>query len=178
MLYPAPIRDIIIELGNKGLFQAKWTEQIHEEWIGNLLKNRSDLSRKKLERTRDFMNKALPDCLIRCYEELIDTIVLPDPNDRHVVAAAIQCNAQVIITSNIKDFPENILQQHDILAVHPDDFFLDQLDLDRPAFLHSIREIRKRLKNPPLGQEEYLFALQKSGLFKIVKELESYAEFF
>ncbi len=156
VLYPAPIRDIIIELSNAGLYQAKWTEQIHEEWIYNLLKNRKDLTRKKLERTKNLMNQAVPDCLVKNYEGLIETIDLPDSKDRHVVAAAIISNCQIIVTSNLKDFPDETLQHFDIIAVNPDDFILDQLDLDHPRVLHSIKVIRERLKSPPLCQEEYL----------------------
>jgi hypothetical protein len=63
VLYPAPLRDFLIELAAGGLFRAKWTDEIHEEWIGNLLANRPDLDRGKLETTRNLMNRAVIDCL-------------------------------------------------------------------------------------------------------------------
>lgn len=78
VLYPAPIRDIIIELGINGMYQAKWTEQIHEEWITNLLENRNDLQRPQLNRTKELMNRAIPDCLVKEYEGLIEVVNLPD----------------------------------------------------------------------------------------------------
>src|SRR4051812_49290832 len=81
VLYPAPIRDLLVELATKDLFWAKWTDEIHEEWISNLLANRKDLSREQLDRTRSTMDKAVPDCLVTGYEALVPTITLPDPKD-------------------------------------------------------------------------------------------------
>src|SRR6056297_1765751 len=89
VLYPAPLRDILIEVAVKGIYKGRWTESIHDEWIENLLVKRSDLTRKQLEKTRERMNKISDDCLIEGYEPLINTLTLPDANDRHVLAAAI-----------------------------------------------------------------------------------------
>jgi hypothetical protein len=87
------------------LFRARWTKEIHDEWISAVLRNRPDLSRSQLERTRDLMNANVRDCVVEGYGELIHGPQLPDPNDRHVVAAAIRCGASVIITYNLADFP-------------------------------------------------------------------------
>ena len=91
------------------LFRAKWTDDIHEEWMRSVLKNRPDLRREQLERTRDLMNAHVRDCLVTGYEDLIDSLALPDPDDRHVLAAAIRAGAEVIVTFNLKDFPPNAL---------------------------------------------------------------------
>ena len=88
-LYPAPLRDFIMEIAAMGLFRAKWTNKIHDEWIRNLLANRNDLSPAKLERTKRLMNEAIPDCLVADYENLIAGLDLPDEDDRHILAAAI-----------------------------------------------------------------------------------------
>jgi len=90
VLYPAPLRDFLMELAAGGLFRAKWSDEIHEEWISNLLANRSDLERAK---TRDLMNRSVMDCLVSGYEHLIPAIQCPDPDDRHVIAAAIHARA-------------------------------------------------------------------------------------
>jgi PIN domain len=90
VLYPAPLRDLLIRLADTGLFRARWTNAIHEEWILNVLENRADLSRERLERTRDLMNEHILDSLVNDYEELIPMLLLPDENDRHVLAAAIR----------------------------------------------------------------------------------------
>ncbi len=89
VLYPAPLRDLLMHLATTDLFRAKWTNEIHQEWIRNLLKNRKDLTLSQLERTRDLMNSHVLDCLVEDYSYLIPTIDLKDKDDRHVVAAAI-----------------------------------------------------------------------------------------
>ena len=104
VLYPAPLRDVLLSLGRAGLYHARWTHQIHDEWMRNLLAQRPDLAEDTLRRTRELMNTAIPDSLIENYEVLIDKIQLPDPEDRHVVAAAIIGHADAIVTFNLKTF--------------------------------------------------------------------------
>lgn len=104
VLYPAPLRDLLMWLGLSDLFRPRWSNEIHEEWIRNVLKDRPDLTREQLERTRDLMNANVRDCLVTGYEPLIDGLTLPDPDDRHVLAAAIRASADVIVTFNLKDF--------------------------------------------------------------------------
>ncbi len=87
VLYPSGLRNFLMHLALTGIFRAHWSAEVHDEWIRNLLKNRPDLSRDKLERTRHLMDKAVPDALVTGYEHLIDSIELPDRDDRHVVAA-------------------------------------------------------------------------------------------
>ena len=91
VLYAAPVRDLLLELALSDLFRAKWTEQINDEWMSHLLANRPDLTAAQLARTRALMQAHVRDCLVEDYEALIDTLTLPDPDDRHVLAAAIIC---------------------------------------------------------------------------------------
>ncbi len=109
VLYPAPLRSYLMYLANTGLFRARWTDEIHDEWIRNLLKNNPDLDQVKVNRTKILMNKNVPDCLVVGYEPLIDGLTLPDVDDRHVVAAALKGQAEAIITFNLKDFPSSEL---------------------------------------------------------------------
>src|SRR5437868_940606 len=109
-------------LAAKDLYRPRWTDAIHEEWIGNLLENRPDLKRAQLERTRDLMNQHARDSMAAGYEAGIETLSLPDPDDRHVLAAAIQARAEVIVTFNLSDFPAATLANHAITARHPDLF--------------------------------------------------------
>ncbi|MBC8122315.1 MAG: PIN domain-containing protein [Gemmatimonadaceae bacterium] len=90
VLYPAELRNLLMHLASMGLFRAKWSADIHEEWMSSLLKNRPDLTRFKLERTRMLMYKHAVDALVDGYEDLIPGLRLPDPDDRHVLAAAIR----------------------------------------------------------------------------------------
>jgi hypothetical protein len=82
-----------MEMSAMGLFRAKWTDRIHGEWISNLLINRPDLTRQKLERTRDLMNEALADCLVSGYEPLIAGLDLPDEKrpSRFSSSHSLQC---------------------------------------------------------------------------------------
>lgn len=100
-----------MHLALMGVFGARWSADVHEEWIENLLANRLDLSREKLERTRELMDKAAPDALVTGYKHLIPRLNLPDPDDRHVLAAAIRCNASIIVTCNLADFPADTVTQ-------------------------------------------------------------------
>ena len=109
VLYPAPLRDFLLRLSMTGLFAAKWTNQIHDEWIRNVLMSRPEL-KDKLSRTRELMDKAVPDSLVAGYEPLMENLQLPDTDDRHVLAAAIRSGAQAIITFNLKDFPDQCAQ--------------------------------------------------------------------
>ena len=102
---------------------------MHEEWITALLRNRPDLSREKLERTRMLMDKHAPDALVTGYEDLIEGLHLPDRDDRHVLAAAIRGRADVIVTANVRDFPADTLTPFEIEAQHPDEFIAHLLDL-------------------------------------------------
>lgn len=159
VLYPAPLRDLLIELASKGMFRGRWTDKIHDEWIRNLLKNRPDLSRDQLERTRKLMNDRVLDCLVNDYEDLIQSIALPDSQDLHVLAAAIKAQAQIIVTYNIKDFPNATLKKFEIEAQHPDTFLRYQLDLKLAIFLACVKNIRQRLKKPPVTASHYLSIL-------------------
>ena len=140
VLYPAPLRDLLVRLAGTGLFRARWTQAIHEEWIRNLLADRADLTRERLERTRDLMNTHIFDCLVTDYEDIIPSIKIPDEDDRHVVAAAIRGGADIIVTFNLKDFPASVLLQYSIEAQHPDVFVQRLLDLNETVVCAAIRK--------------------------------------
>ena len=174
VLYPAPLRDFLMHLTLTGMYRARWTARIHEEWQRNLLVNRPDLTQEQLVRTASLMDTAVPDSLVTDYESLEASFNLPDPDDKHVLAAAIKCNASVIVTFNLKDFPAAVLTPFDIEAMHPDDFIADQFDLDQAAVLGAVQAQRASLKRPPLTAREYLDLLARQGLTQTVKLLSGY----
>ncbi len=164
VLFPAPLRDFLMRLALTDLFRARWSAQIHEEWMRNVLAKRPDLQRAQLERTRDLMNSHVRDCLVQDFEHLIPGIDLPDADDRHVLAAALHCGAQQIISFNLKDFPDAVLQRYQMQAIHPDEFIMELLDLDSAKVLQAASLQRRALKNPALDVETYLQALLRQGL--------------
>ncbi|MBF0391929.1 MAG: PIN domain-containing protein [Alphaproteobacteria bacterium] len=179
VLYSAPLRDLLLELALTDLFRAKWTDAIHEEWIGAVLRQRPDLDRARLERTRVLMNSHVRDALVEGYEPLIGAIDgLPDPNDRHVVAAAAHSRADAVVTFNLKDFPAGVLDRHGLEAIHPDRFVRAQMDLGEAALgkvLGCVRRCRERLARPPFSVAEYLDCLERQALPTTVAELRMFA---
>ncbi len=176
VLYPAPLRDLLMHIAVTDLYRAKWTDAIHDEWTRNVLKNRPDLMPEQLQRTRDLMNSHAQDCLVTGYERLIDAITLPDPDDRHVLAAAIRAGADIIVTFNLNDFPEKYLMPYGIEAQHPDDFLTLQLDLAPNIVCAAAKRHRASLKNPPKDVDEYLATLEAQGLAQTVSGLRRFAE--
>jgi hypothetical protein len=170
-LYSAPLRDLLMWLALTGLVRARWTETIHEEWITNVLENRSDLRREQLERTRNLMNRAIPDCLVVGYEDLIPILILPDPDDRHVLAAAIRGGAEAIVTFNVTDFPPAILQPLGIEVRHPDEFVCHLFSLEPEMVIEAVRRQRANLHNPARTAAELLDTLEAQGLVQTVAHL-------
>lgn len=154
VMYPAPLRSLLMYLAMTDMFRARWSDLIHDEWIRNLLKKRPDLTEEKLN---------------------ITAIDLPDPDDRHVVAAAIHTRAEGIITFNLKDFPEESLEPFNIKAIHPDEFIMDLMDLNIGKVIEAARNHRRSLKNPPFTADAYLDCLLKQQLPQSVSRLREFA---
>lgn len=163
-----------MELAAAALFRAKWSDEIHDEWIESVLRDRSDVQRKQLVRTRKLMDAAVLDCLVTGHEKLVDALHLPDPDDRHVLAAAIHCGADAIITFNGRDFPVEVRERYNLEVLHPDDFIQFQHDFDNAAVVIAAQRCRSRLKNPPKTPEEYLDTLAAQRLPKTVSLLTPY----
>jgi predicted nucleic acid-binding protein len=163
-----------MHLALTGLFRAKWSADIHEEWITALLRNRPDLTRTKLERTRMLMDQHATDALVTDYQHLMPGLQLPDPDDRHVLAAAIRARADVIITINLRDFPPQAMAPFGIEAQHPDEFILHLLDLAPGVVAGAARDHRLSLKSPAKTIEEYLNTLEVQGLTQTVSVLREY----
>jgi hypothetical protein len=175
VLYPATIRDILMQLAVTDLFRAKWTADIHEEWMRSLLRGRPQFKRTDLERTRTLIDMAVRDCLVTGYQQLIPSLTLPDPDDCHVLAAAIVGRCDVIVTLNLKDFPEAALAPYGIEPQHPDEFLSNHLNLAPGVFCDAIRKVRARLKNPPFTAPQYLDVLTHNGLVATASELVQFS---
>ncbi len=118
------------------------------------------------------INNAVEDCLITGYEHIIEGLQLPDLNDRHVLAAAIRAGAAAIVTMNLKDFPDSVLSEFEIFALHPDDFILDLADLEPPILERVAKEQRTSLRNPAVSAKEFVANIRRQGLPGVANFLE------
>ena len=171
VLYPASLRNLLMRLTLNGLFQARWSADVHEEWIRSVLRDRRDLTREKLLGIRDAMDEHLEDSLVTGYRSLIDGLQLPDPNDRHVLAAAIVGHADVIVTHNLRHFPAETLDRYNIEAQHPDEFLRHLLDLSPVLVVDAVRDQQTALTRPPMSMHELLALFERLGMAETVAEL-------
>ena len=171
VLYPAPLRDLLVRIAAAGIVRAYWTEAILDECFENISKQRPDLSRERLARTREMMNNAARGCIVTGYETLIEGLSLPDVDDRHVLAAALRSGAQVIVTFNLRDFPATSLEPFGIEAKHPDIFILETLDISPVPVCAVVEQQLADLKNPPRTRDDLLRTLTEQGLPQSVARL-------
>ena len=171
VLHPAALRDLLMRLAIAGLVRAKWSERILDEWERSVLRVVEGVDPDALRRTRELMRKALPDAAIGAVDSLVDRFDLPDPDDRHVLAAAVRSAAQAIVTFNLRDFPADKLAPYGVEAVHPDDLVLDLLEVDPGAVSAAVQRQAAALKNPPMSVAEVLVRLEEQGLARSVAKL-------
>jgi predicted nucleic acid-binding protein len=168
VLYPARLRDFFIRLAIAGMFRARWSDIILDECFDNIRHHNPELDPVRLNRTRDLMNAAVVDATVTNFEHLIENFDLPDPNDRHVTAAAIASGATAIVTFNLRDFPTSALATHGLTAISPDDFARQLHRYDPDAVLEVLTEQATNLRNPRTTLDELLDGLRHAGLTSFV----------
>ena len=164
VLHPASLRDLLIRLAGSGLVRARWTDDILDEMTDSVIRANPQLDPSRLARTRRLMIRAVPDCLVTGYEPLVEAVELPDPDDRHVVAAAIRGRAELIITNNLRDFPDSALSRFDIKAQSPDRFVHDLLKTAYDEVVRTITAQAAALSQPPQSYNHLLDRLEQVGL--------------
>jgi hypothetical protein len=166
VLYPAFLRDFLVRLAihgrRQGVLRVKWTGRIHQEWVRAVRRQRPDLGLEDLRRICQLMDQHVRGCRVRGYRRWESRLTLPDPNDRHVLAAALACVADIIVTFNTRDFPAALLSPFGVTALTPDPFVLLFLEADLVAT--AAAEHRASLRRPPLSAAAYLDALHRNGL--------------
>lgn len=171
ILYPFRKRDILLSYSHKGLFRARWTHEILDEWSNNLLSDKPELTDSILSQ-QQAMLEYFPEALVINYNNLSHHLNLPDKNDNHVLAAAIKCNAQHIITDNLKGFPNSILEQYDTEAISADEFIFRTSELYETEAISVMRELIKKYKNPAFTVPEFIMDLNAKGLPKFASWLQ------
>lgn len=162
VIYPIVIRDLLFWFAFYELYTPKWSANIFEEWKEVMI--RKGIQKADAVKRVNVANSAFPDALVSNYEGLITNLTLPDEKDRHVLAAAIKSNANVIVTNNLKDFPEDYLNSFDIKAKSADDFLTDIIDLNPDIAIKAFKEMVLNRKNPNMDEFEVLESLRKVGL--------------
>jgi hypothetical protein len=163
-----------MRLALHGLILARWTDAIHDEWIEAVLRDRPDLTRERLQRTRELMDLHAEGSLVTGYERRMQGLELPDMDDRHVLAAAIKAEAGIILTWNLRDFPESALAPHGIKAETPDVLLGCLFEICREDLIHVLRQARLSLKQPSVSASEYLETLRRQGLTRTFTLLEPF----
>lgn len=176
VLYPFRKRDVLLRFYQAGLFRARWSEQILDEWTRNLLKNRPDLE-NSVRSQLQAMGKHFPEALVTGHMALVDALMLPDIDDRHVLAAAIVCGAQHIVTENLSDFPEDRLAEYDIEAIDADEFLSRTFDLYPSEALSVLRDLRAVYGRPPFSAPEFVLDLTAKGLPKLAARARQHQAF-
>jgi len=176
VLYPAGLRDFLLRLANRYLYAPLWSADIHAEWMRSLLADRPDLDPDVLMRTRAAMDDHFPDAVVTGYRAAAAALDLPDPDDRHVLAAAIEGRADVIVTGNLRHFPADRLAPYALAAQNPDTFVGGLFELHADTVLETVREHRAALRNPPRSSAEHLAALERLGLVRTASLIRPHAD--
>lgn len=163
LLYPFHLRNLFVQLGFDGIVGVRWTGRIHEEWMAALAAT-GRVTRERLVRTRDLMRAVLPGAEVTGWERHVPGVTLPDPDDRHVVAAAVAAGATAIVTFDLRDFPPGALGPYGLTAVHPDAFLCALLDDDADAVLASAAAAQANLSRSSPDVPAFAAALERGGL--------------
>lgn len=174
-LYPAHLRDALLRLAELDLFDPLWSDDILNELSEALAT--SGIPPSAIQHLIEEMQGAFPEAFITGYRSLVDSMVCPDPADRHVLAAAVRANAGAIVTYNLKDFPPEVVNPYEIEVIHPDGFLLDLLDLAPVGVINSIRRQAEANRHSPRTVEEILDALSKVGVNDFAETVRSKVRF-
>ena len=177
VLYPMAMADALMSLASAGLYAAKWSRMIELEWVASIEERRSDL-KGRLDYRRDQMREAVPDWEVaeRAWQSLAGGLKLPDPDDIHVLAAALAGHADCIVTANLRDFPPDVVRPLGIEVIHPDQFLVAQWDLDQLVAVAAFKRMRARWKKPEATAEDFAAALERAGMPTTAQRLREAAE--
>jgi len=171
VLVPVTAADTLLRLAEREMYRPVWSERILGEAKRAVTQLHPELSAIQIEHRFGCMTEAFEDASVSGWESLEGSIVLPDDNDRHVVACALVAGADAIVTNNIRDFPVKALAPLGIELVRLDDFLLGIFDLVPEEFAALIREQASDAMHPPLSATEVLDNLAAAGAPETVAEL-------
>ncbi len=170
LLYPFQLRNLLVQFGVDSVIAPRWTAHINEEWVSNLVEA-GRAPRERLLLTIELMNSALPEAEVQGWEVHMQGLTLPDPDDRHVLAAALASGAKKILTMNLRDFPTSAVAPHGVAAVHPDSFLCGLHDADPELIRASTEAAHANLSRSTPSFTDYLDMLERQGLPKLTSRL-------
>jgi predicted nucleic acid-binding protein len=176
VVYSSLLRDVLIRLALRGALELRFSERILDETFGNLAVNRPDLSSTRLERTRRLLATFADEVVVTGYEHRAEDLDLPDPDDRHVLAAAIECGADGIVTFNLDDFPAAVTTEWGIEVLHPDVLLAALHDAEPSEVCDVLAKIARDTHKPHLEPAQLVDALDKLGLPRSAGRLRNDAE--
>ena len=163
VLVPVALSDTLLRTAEHGLFRPSWSPRVLAEVRQAMLRVHPDLAPSRVEYRLREMDRAFPDASVKAGLGATARFGLPDPDDEHVLAAALSARADVIVTANLQDFPEECLRPLGVAALSAEDFLLDQLDLSGTTMLSVLTEQAAATRRPPLDLEDVLIALVRAG---------------
>jgi predicted nucleic acid-binding protein len=168
VLYPAYLADTLLRLAEASAYRPLSSADVLAELRRNVIER--GIPPDKVDRRIALMTRSFPDALVTGYESLVEGMA-NDPKDRHVLAAAVRANAEVLVTFNIRDFLEPALKPYDIVAVHPDEFLLDQLDLYPGLTMMVLRQQAASYRREPTSVPGVLVLLERTGVPRFAAEM-------
>ncbi len=175
-LFSPLARNLLLSLAEAEFFRLRWSARILDETeraIARVLGDRRTAERAA--RARGAMERAFPEAAVTGYEDLTDGLQhLPDPDDAHVIAAAVKTRASIIVTENLRHFPRRVLEPLDLEARTADAFIADTIDLDTGRAIAAVRRMRERFKRPEMTPETLLTAMEAAGLTQTVDVLREH----
>ncbi len=168
VLFPIVLCDSLLRIAEEGLYRPLWSHTIIDELRRTLGATWPNNARVLDERIDDMVN-AFEDAMVEGLDSVAIRRELPDPNDWHVVAAAIVGHADAIVTRNLKDFPNRIMKDFNLEVIHPDDFLVSQLDLRPRSVVSALDAQQRQLQRPPATMEELLTWLERAGVPKFAR---------
>lgn len=171
ILYPFHLRNIVVQIAVDRLVGARWTDEIHDEWIRSVVANMPAIPIERLQITRRLMNDALPGAMVTGYQRHIRTVTLPDPDDRHVVAAGIAGGASIVLTWNLRDFPAREMKKHGLRRQTPDAFLVDLCDQAPDLTLASLANARRNLSKTRVSASDFVNIVKNQGLIRLSAQI-------
>lgn len=164
VLVPVSLADTLLRLAEADLFRPLWSERVLDEMVDAIDEVHPDLGPGSARHRAEVMCSAFPDAMVEGWQNLVPGFTLPDPDDRHVVAAALRGRADMIVTANVRDFPPAVLAAVGLEVQHPDEFLLNQLDLEPDLTIATLHRQAAATKRPAITAKALLGHLARCGV--------------